>query len=95
MPLLKSRIRCLAPLALLLAVSGCATPERLKPTFPDRADLLPPSKPVPSADVVTSEQAANKHDIAIEAWGDALYKQVVRLCRYNQRMGLDIACPKE
>lgn len=52
-------------------------------------------KPKPGADVLTSREAGEKHDNAIEADGDANRLQLGRLCRYfaAQGMPLPFTCP--
>ncbi|WP_313472787.1 hypothetical protein [Brevundimonas sp.] len=51
-------------------------------------------KPVPSDDVLTSRIAGEKHDNAVEAWGEAGWAQVARLCRFFDEMGAKgLDCP--
>lgn len=83
--------------AWLLAASGCARPERVKPIFPRSADLqaVTAAKPVPSADIVISAQAAAAFDVAIERWGDGVSAAGARICRWAVRNGaaLPFPCP--
>lgn len=97
---MRSRIfltRCLAPCVLLAAVSSCARPERLTPIYPPSADLmaLTEAKPVPGVEILTSEAAANRHDAAVESWGDRLSAAGARVCRWAVDNGakLPFACP--
>lgn len=66
----------------------------MQPIFPPRAELIVEPKPVPPADIVTSAQAAANYDIAVEGWGDRGWRQIARLCRWAEEMGMpDISCP--
>ncbi len=44
---------------------------------------------------MTSREAGEKHDNAIEAWGDRGWRAVARLCRFHhaQGMPLPFTCP--
>ena len=50
-------------------------------------------KPVPSPEIVESEQAAAEYDAAIEAWGERGWRQIGRICRYARGHGMKIDCP--
>jgi hypothetical protein len=87
-------------LALLLCVttvSACAVQERTRPAFPPAADVkaVVDPKPQPSADIVTSAQASEDYNAAIEGWGDGIYAAGSRICRWLERAGmkLDFRCP--
>lgn len=76
------------PGALLLALSlslasGCASKAPgPKPSLPT-ADLVAPPKPKLTVEDVASGDAAalDRHNSAIEAWGDGMSLQIGRLCR--------------
>ncbi|MBB4796291.1 hypothetical protein HNP32_000005 [Brevundimonas bullata] len=47
-----------------------------------------------SDEVLTSRIAGEKHDNAVEAWGEAGWAQVGRLCRFFDGMGMKgLDCP--
>jgi hypothetical protein len=50
---------------------------------------------VPGWDVLTSREAGEKHDNAVEAWGERRDAAVARLCRFfdAQGMPLPFRCP--
>ena len=77
------------------AVSGCAGPRvQVRPLFPPAADLTVEPKPVPTADIVTSAQAAAEYDIAVEGWGERGWLTVARVCRWAREQGAEVACPE-
>lgn len=88
--------------ALLLALSlslasGCANRASGPRPFLPAADLTAPAKPLLSVEDVASGDAAvlDRHNSAIEAWGDGLAAQIGRLCRAAVRLELARAdCPK-
>ncbi|EGF96717.1 hypothetical protein BDIM_05250 [Brevundimonas diminuta ATCC 11568] len=44
--------------------------------------------------MLTSRIAGEKHDNAVEAWGEAGWAQVGRLCRFFDEMGMKgLSCP--
>lgn len=87
---------CLALVVSLLAVPACSPAQPTFQVYPSRADLTVQPKPQPPADIVTSEAAADAYDIRLEAWGEAGWRQVARLCRWAVSNGApDISCPKE
>lgn len=87
-------------LALLTAValslaSGCGTiPTPTRAPLPPVADLEVEPKPRLAPDDVDSEAALDRHDIALEKWGERGWAAVARLCRWalaNGAKGLE--CP--
>jgi len=42
---------------------------------------------------VTSEAAADAHDIALEQWAEEGWRQVGRICRWAKARGADVSCP--
>lgn len=85
--------------ALLMIVScaagaaSCGTPGPL--VFPPAEDLRPEPKPKPGLDVLTSREAGDKHDNAVEAWGEAGWAAVARQCRFWRDLGMPLPfeCP--
>jgi hypothetical protein len=72
------------------AVASCSTPGA---AFPRAEDLRVQPKPVPPDEVLTSRIAGEIHDNAVEAWGEAGWAQVARLCRFFDQMGMrGLAC---
>lgn len=72
-------------------VASCETPGA---AFPRAEDLRVQPKPVPSDDVLTSRIAGERHDNAVEAWGEAGWAHVGRLCRFYRTMGMKgLDCP--
>ena len=75
-----------------VAVASCTTPGS---SFPPAADLAVQPKPVPTVEVLTSRIAGEKYDNAVEAWGEAGWATVGRLCRFFDHMGMpDLDCPE-
>ena len=73
------------------AVASCETPGA---AFPRAQDLAVEAKPIPSADVLTSRIAGEQYDNAVEAWGEAGWAQIARLCRFFAEMGMSgLECP--
>lgn len=88
--------RLIAPLMTAIfavAVASCAKPGPL--VFPPAEDLRVPEKPKPGLEVLFSREAGERHDNAVEAWGEALAAQVGRQCRFwrEQGMPLPFDCP--
>ena len=82
---------CLMSVSLGVAVASCETPGA---AFPRAEDLTVQPKPAPPDEVLTSRIAGEKHDNAIEAWGEAGWAQVGRLCRFFDEMGMKgLSCP--
>lgn len=48
---------------------------------------------MPSAETVTSAQAAAEYDIALESWGERGWAAVARICRWAKGLGADVECP--
>lgn len=90
------------PLALLLslsAVSACGRPA--PPPAPissvsaaDVKGLVEP-KPAPGPDILTDEAASARYSIALELWGERLWRAGGRVCRALALDGvpLGFACP--
>lgn len=82
---------CLMIVNCGVAVASCGTPGE---ALPRAEDLRVLPKPVPSDKVLTSRIAGEQHDNAVEAWGEAGWAQVGRLCRFWQEMGMKgLDCP--
>lgn len=79
---------------LLLGAPGCATPASpALQTFPHAELLAVDPKPLPSIDILTSAQAAAKHNIAVEMWGQAGWDRVKSLCLWAKERGMtDAPC---
>lgn len=92
MPRKRFLTACLMIVSCGVGVASCETPGA---AFPRAEDLRVQPKPVPSDGVLTSRIAGEKHDNAIEAWGEAGWAQVGRLCRFYQTMGVKgLDCPQ-
>lgn len=82
---------CLMTASLGAGVASCAKPVG---TFPPATDLRVEPKPVPPDDVLTSRIAGERFDNAVEAWGEAGWSQVARLCRFFDDLGMEgLSCP--
>lgn len=82
---------CLMSVSCGVAVASCSTPGA---ALPRAEDLRVQPKPVPSDEVLTSRIAGEQHDNAVEAWGEAGWAQVGRLCRFHRKMGMrGLDCP--
>ena len=79
--------------AVLWLAPGCATRERIRPLFPPAADLKVEAKPRLDPSAPDSEAALDAHDIALEAWGEAGWAAVARICRWAQANGMAVTCP--
>lgn len=91
MPLKRFLTACLMIVSCGTAVASCAT---LSASLPPAEDLRVQPKPVPSDEVLTSSIAGELHDNAVEAWGEAGWAQVGRLCRFFDEMGMSgLDCP--
>ena len=91
MPRKRFLTACLMIVSCGAAVASCETPGA---AFPRAEDLRFQPKPVPPDDVLTSRIAGEKHDNAVEAWGEAGWAQVGRLCRFYRTMGMKgLDCP--
>jgi hypothetical protein len=62
---------------------------------PPVEDLRVRPKPRPGLDLLTSREAGEKHDNAVEAWGEEGWAAVGRLCRFFAAQGqpLPFQCP--
>jgi len=91
MPRKRFLIACLMIVSCGVAVASCGT---LGASRPPVEDLRVLPKPVPSDQVLTSRIAGELHDNAVEAWGEAGWAQVGRLCRFFDEMGMKgLDCP--
>lgn len=96
---MRSTQRLMASLALLLCattVSGCAAQERTRLAFPSaelQAAIEP--KPQPTAAILTSDQASEDYNAALEGWGDRVSAAGGRICRWFKRAGAKVPfeCP--
>lgn len=48
-----------------------------------------PPKPRPTVEILSSAEASATFNSDVEAWGDALAAQVVRLCGWAKAAGMD------
>ena len=69
----------------------------MKPIYPKSADIeaaIAP-KPIAPPEIVTSAKAAAEHDVAVESWGDGLWRAGGRICRWAVDNGakLPFDCP--
>lgn len=93
MPWRKCQIASLLLAVSLLGAPGCAHPGSSLQTFPSAADLTKEPKPVPPADIVTSEAAADAYDVSLETWGDRGWQAVGRVCLWAKASGFkDAPC---
>ena len=88
----------LHPLALLtlplaLLVSGCGGQGKIRVALPAAQDLRTTPKPVPGPEIVEDATAEALFNSAIEAWGEAGWAQVGRLCRWAKEHGSKEPCP--
>lgn len=88
------------PLTRLLTIASCAAVVASCGTpgsgpFPPAEDLRAVPKPVPPLEVLTSREAGEKYDNAVEAWGERGWAAVARSCRFwrAQGMPLPFDCP--
>ena len=84
-------------LASVSIVSGCAGQERTSPAFPPAADVQAAvePKPVPTVDILTSDQASADYSASVESWGDRIHAAGGRICRWIRDNGgkLPFECP--
>lgn len=92
MPSRPSPTPALLLVAALWLAPGCATRERTRPLFPPAADLKVEPKPPLDPSALDSEAALDAHDIALEAWGEAGWAAVTRICRWAQANGMAVGC---
>lgn len=95
LPSMRCRKLALPLVVLLWLVPACAVRERTRPLFPPSADLRVQNKPQLRAEDVDSEAALDRHDIALEIWGEAGWRTVGRICRWAVANGAELAhaCP--
>ena len=86
---------CLLLAVSLSVVSACAGKEYVTPIFPPPADMRVQPKPELTPDALSSEAALDAHDINLEAWGEAGWLTVGRICRWAVANGADLTfrCP--
>lgn len=60
--------------------------------LPAAQDLRVTPKPPPTADIVDDAKANERYNSAIEAWGEAGWAQVGRLCRWAKEHGSKEPC---
>lgn len=73
---------------------GAASCAKTAGAFPPATDLIVQPKPVPPDEVLTSRIAGEQYDNAVEAYGEAGWSQVARLCRFFERQGMPgLDCP--
>ena len=94
MPTMRSLTVALLTSAALLSAGGCATSSGGAQQFPLTSDLSVAPEPIPPADLLISDEAANEYDNAVQAWGREGWERVGRICRWARDAGLDVACPK-
>lgn len=84
---------CLMIAAFAVAVASCAKPGPL--VFQSAEDLRVEPKPKPGLEILFSAEAAERHDNAVEAWGERGWAMVGRSCRFwrAQGMPLPFDCP--
>lgn len=85
-----SLMLCLALGVSLSVAPGCATKEYPQQSLPPAADLRPEPKPQLKPADLGSEAALDAHEIALEAWGEAGWRQVERLCRWAVDLGAEL-----
>lgn len=86
-----SLIACLMLASCSVGVASCGTTGS---SLPPAADLKVQPKPVPTEEILTSRIAGEQYDNAVEAWGEAGWAQIGRLCRFFDEMGMEgLDCP--
>lgn len=85
-------IPALLIVAALWLAPGCAVKERIQPLYPPASDLAVQGKPRLDPAALDSEAALDRHDIALEAWGEAGWQAVGRICRWAKANGMAIEC---
>lgn len=75
-------------LVSLLGVSGCAERPVAVQNYPSPVDLQVQPKPVLDPSALDSDKALNDYDAAIEAWGEAGWLTVGRVCTWAKAMGM-------
>lgn len=78
-------------------MSGCAAPASKPLGWVAQAEVTAPPKPVPTIEILTSQDAADAYNADVEGWGDAMALQLGRLCREAQANGATLSgvtCPR-
>lgn len=79
---------------VVLVVSACETPGSIHPPVDDLKAAVEP-KPVPTAEIATSQKAADDYSASVEGWGDRISAAGGRLCRWSERTyKIKVGCPK-
>ncbi len=82
------------PLAGLCLASACGKPGSIAPPANDLLAVVE-AKPIPTAEIATSQLAADLHSAEIESWGDRISAAGGRLCRWTERTHkVKLDCPK-
>lgn len=89
----KPRLLAQLMLPLALLVSGCNDPVKIRVALPAAQDLRSTPKPIPGPEIVDDAVAEALYNSAIEAWGEAGWAQVGRLCRWAKEHGSKEPCP--
>lgn len=88
------RMACLLLGVSLSPALGCAHKGPTSLAFPPAADLQVKPKPVLAPEAVGSEAALDRHEIALEAWGEEGWRAVGRICRWAVENGATgLMCP--
>ena len=88
MLLRRSPMLALLTAAALSLVSACETiPTPTRTPLPPVADLVVEPKPQLAPEDLDSDAALDRHDIALEVWGERGWAAVGRLCRWAQANG--------
>lgn len=85
------RAGLILPLLMLALVSACAKPTvQGVQTYPRAADLqaVTQPEPLPSSSTADDPQAAERDNVAVEAWGKGLHDAGVRICNWAKERGL-------
>jgi hypothetical protein len=80
---------CLMSVICGVGAASCATQGV---TYPPVELLAVEAKPVPPDDVLTSRIAGEKHDNAVEAWGERGWSIVAAICEGAKVLGADVDC---
>ena len=83
------RMALFLALSASFSVAACSTSGPRPQTFPLAADLEVPPKPRPTVEILSSAKASAQFNSDLEAWGDALAAQVLRLCGWAKGAGMD------
>lgn len=82
--------RLLLVIPAFMTINACTTTG----SHPPRADIqaITEAKPIPPPEILTDPVASDRHNNAIESWGERLHSAGLRLCRYYKRTGVDVSC---